>query len=103
MIGTPIAAAEIGSIGEYLATIPNDLPAGKYLIVAMAGTEKLGSDVLYWNGDKEITPELLDDIHKIKGLDKNNPMTVTQSAQVAGNINVILSGDGETQTVVTRQ
>lgn len=45
---------------------------------------------------------LLDELHKLEGLDPDNPMTVTQTGRTAGDINLVISGDGETETTVTR-
>lgn len=44
----------------------------------------------------------VDELHKIQGLDPLNPMTVTQNNRAAGDINLDLTGNGETLTVVTR-
>ena len=45
---------------------------------------------------------LVDELHKIEGLSEGNPMVVTQSNRTAGTINLDITGDGETQTIVTR-
>jgi len=46
---------------------------------------------------------LVDELHKIQGLDASNPMTVTPTTRVAGSIDLEITGDGETTTTVTRQ
>lgn len=46
---------------------------------------------------------LVDELHKIQGLDAANPMTVTPNSRVAGSIDLTITGDGETNTTVTRQ
>jgi len=46
---------------------------------------------------------LVDELHKIQGLDAANPMTVTPTTRVAGAIDLEITGDGETTTTVTRQ
>jgi len=53
----------------------------------------------------ELTPELtmVDELHKIQGLDISNPMTVTPTLRTAGDIDLELSGDGESITIVTRK
>jgi hypothetical protein len=63
-----------------------------------------------WNGGVTIINEtsdvanyLIEELHKIGGLDKNNPMVVTQTTRTAGSITLELVGDGETITTVTRQ
>lgn len=46
---------------------------------------------------------LVDELHKIQGLDAANPMTVTPNSRVAGSVDLAITGDGETSTTVTRQ
>lgn len=46
---------------------------------------------------------LVDELHKLQGLDAANPMTVTPTARTAGAITQAIAGDGETTTTVTRQ
>lgn len=45
----------------------------------------------------------LDELYAIQGLDLTRPLTVTQEARTAGDINLELAGDGEEITIVTRQ
>jgi len=45
---------------------------------------------------------LVDELHKIQGLDADNPMTVTPDSRVSGTIELEITGDGETTTTVTR-
>lgn len=45
---------------------------------------------------------LIDELHKIEGLDAENPMIVTQTSRTAGDIVLDITGDGETETMVTR-
>lgn len=45
---------------------------------------------------------LVDELHKIQGLDASNPMTVTPTSRTAGSIDLDITGDGETSTTVTR-
>ena len=45
---------------------------------------------------------LVDELHKIEGLSNGNPMTVTQNSRSAGTINLDITGDGENETIVTR-
>jgi hypothetical protein len=58
-----------------------------------------------WNGatiiNELITP-MVKDIHAIHGLDKENPVTVTPTSRVAGDVDQTISGDGEASTTVTR-
>lgn len=46
---------------------------------------------------------LVDELHKLNGLDAANPMTVTPSARTAGDISQAITGDGTSTTTVTRQ
>jgi hypothetical protein len=45
---------------------------------------------------------LIDELHKLQGLDSANPMTVTPTSREAGDIALTISGDGITTTTVTR-
>lgn len=45
---------------------------------------------------------LVDELHKIGGLSLGNPMTVTPTNRTSATINLDITGDGETQTIVTR-
>ena len=60
---------------------------------------QLGTDTSQSSGD---ILALVDEIHKIQGLDSSNPMTVTPTTRDAGSIHLDLTGDGETSTTVTR-
>ena len=52
----------------------------------------------------ELTPELTEitEVHKIHGLDIANALTVTPTSRTSGAITQSISGDGTTNTVVTR-
>lgn len=45
---------------------------------------------------------MLAELYKLQGLDVANPMTVTPTSRVAGDIEQTITGDGETTTTVTR-
>jgi hypothetical protein len=45
---------------------------------------------------------LLAEIHKLQGLDVSNPMTVTPTSRVAGNVTQAITGDGVNTSTVTR-
>lgn len=45
----------------------------------------------------------IDELHKNEGLDIANPMTVTPSTREAGDISLLITGDGVTSSTVTRQ
>lgn len=53
-VGLPIACTAIGTTGEYFANVPGGTAAGKYLAVFFAGTTKLASGVIEWDGTKEV-------------------------------------------------
>jgi hypothetical protein len=52
----------------------------------------------------ELTPELTEitEVHAIHGLDIANALTVTPTSRTSGAITQSISGDGATNTVVTR-
>jgi len=47
--------------------------------------------------------KLVDELHKLQGLNKSHPMTVTPSKRTVDNIDLTISGDGENVSVVTRE
>lgn len=47
--------------------------------------------------------ERLGELWTIKGLDVNNPLTVTQTSQAASTITLLMTGDGVTTTTVSRE
>lgn len=47
--------------------------------------------------------ELVDELHQLEGLKSGSPMTVTPTSRTVGSINLEITGDGETETIVTRQ
>lgn len=45
---------------------------------------------------------IVTELHQIQGLDADNPMTVTPTSRISGDIDLTLTGDGVTSTTVTR-
>lgn len=45
----------------------------------------------------------IDEMHTMRGLKQQNPLTVTPSGETAGSISLTFTGDGKTSTTVTRQ
>lgn len=45
----------------------------------------------------------LDELWRMRGLDAANPVTVTQTDEVAGDISLDITGDGENTSTLTRQ
>jgi hypothetical protein len=46
--------------------------------------------------------ELITQLHRIGGLDSNNPVTTTQTSITAGDIEIGITGDGVNSTTLTR-
>jgi hypothetical protein len=97
-IGSPFAATEIGTTGEYVASVPNGTAFGRYLVIATAGDFKIASGQLLWDGAYEFIQGLV----TIQGLDPNNPSTTTPTNWDAGDVHINISGDGVTQTEMQR-
>lgn len=97
-VGAPFGAIEIGATGEYVADMPAGIPYGTYMVLATVGAGvKIASGEIMWAGQYE----LVDGLAKLEGLDAANPMTVTPVSRVTGDINLVISGDGETSSTVT--
>ena len=97
-VGASFIATEIGTTGEYVANMPAGIPYGLYMVLATVAAGKIGSGQIFWDGDYE----LINSLSKLEGLDGSNPMTVTPTTRVTGDIDLAITGDGETSTVVTR-
>ncbi|MEM9043426.1 MAG: hypothetical protein AAGC81_01935 [Pseudomonadota bacterium] len=50
-----------------------------------------------------IQDQRLEELHRLRGLDSVNPVTVTATQEIAGDIALDISGDGETTSTLTRQ
>lgn len=55
------------------------------------------------NLTNEIIEAKIIELWKLQGLDISNPMTVTPTQRVAGDVDLAITGDGLTTTTVTRQ
>lgn len=101
--GASFSATEIGSTGEYIASVPSGIPYGYYLAVALVGSNvKIASGDLYWDGAKEISPIMYEELNRIQGLNASKPSTVTPTTWDAGDIHIDISGDGTTTTTMER-
>ena len=96
--GSSFTATEIGTTGEYFATMPT-APYGKYLVIATSSNNvKIASGEIMWDGNYE----LVEGIATLQGLNSNVPVVNTASSRVAGNINLQVSGYGTSTTTVQR-
>lgn len=105
-IGLDIECSEVGSLAIYIGNMPSASP-GVYSVRFKTDTNVLiGQGSIEWDGEQEISGStlnsLIDEIHQIHGLDQSNPMTVTPTQRSAGSIVQVISGDGATNSTVTR-
>lgn len=99
IIGLPIPLDEIDLTGEYVGSMPQGLLYGKYIIIASTiDGHKIGSGEIFWDGNYEVDISL----GMLQGLDKHNPMTVTHTSRVSGDIMLTITGDGVNTSIVTR-
>ena len=96
-VGSPFSATEIGSTGEYVASMPTT-GYGRYLVVVTVGGTKLASGEILWDGNYEVITSL----GMLRGLDPNNPWTVTPTGETAGDISLDITGDGISSSTLTR-
>ena len=102
LIGAPFNAVEIGTTGEYIASMPPGTPYGRYIIIVMASSSvKLCSGEILWDGSYEI----VEGIAILQGLDPANPSTTNINTRkwTAGNIVIDMSGDLTDVTTMTRE
>jgi len=99
-IGSPFSATEIGSTGEYVASMPTT-PYGRYILVVTAGSAKLASGEILWDGAYEI----VEGIAILQGLNPNSPSetNINTKKWTAGAITINMSGDLVTDTIMSRQ
>lgn len=70
--------------------------------VGYCDSQSSNSDDRYVPIDFSVPSVKIDELHKLQGLDADNPMTVTPTSRVAGDISQTISGNGTTTTTVTR-
>jgi hypothetical protein len=56
-----------------------------------------------YDADPDSAAAIITSVQKILGLDAANPVTTTPTAITAGDIDIVVTGDGETTTTLTRQ
>lgn len=59
-----------------------------------------------WNGAtiiNELLNPKVDELHELQGLKAGQPLVITSNSRKTGDINLAITGDGETSTTVTRQ
>jgi hypothetical protein len=88
--------------GAYIVRINYQQPvqAISFATGGTAGTAQTVEEIRQENDDNSIK---LNELHRIQGLDINNPMTITPNLRSAGDIDLEWTGDGETISIVTRQ
>jgi hypothetical protein len=110
--GTGLSTANVGqavweSLISQFATNP-DSAAAKLLSAGSAGDPWSTSLPASYTGTQagnllEQIRVLVDELHKIQGLDSANPVTITPTKRQAGDIEIAIGGDGETITTLERQ
>lgn len=97
-ISSPFSATEIGTTGNYVANMPGDIPFGQYFLAAFVSGVQISSGQINWDGAYEVDLGMA----TVQGLNHASPATTTPTSLVAGNINIVISGDQITNTVLTR-
>lgn len=84
----------------YVGDVPPALPRGAYVAFALNSVgEVVSMGELFWLGDRELDPTILDDISLIHGLRTGAPLSVTPSQRSAGSINQSITQVGDSVTV----
>lgn len=110
--GTGLSTANVGqyvwqAILSQFSADPNSA-AAKLLAAGSAGDPWSTDLPASYTGDQagyilSQIQTLVDELHKIRGLDAANPWTVTPTGEEAGSIILDASGDGVTSSTLTRQ
>ena len=102
---TGTAALTPASVWDHLlSAITSSSTIGTLLKTNIDATISSRSTLTSANVRTELTPELTEitEVHAIHGLDIANALTVTPTSRTSGAITQSISGDGTTNTVVTR-
>lgn len=88
------------------ATFNADITEGVYRVYGVGTvvdntTGNAVVDVTELLDPKVINPQI-QELYELQGLDAGNPMTVTPTSRTTTNVDLTISGDGETTTTVTR-
>jgi len=89
--------------------LDNDVTAGVIVVRGIGKLVDISGNNIHtgiWNGAtiiNELVNWKIEELHLIEGLDASNPMTVTPTTRVAGDVSQVISGDGVTTTTVTRE
>jgi hypothetical protein len=103
-VGSDVVCSEAGVLAIYIGDMPTT-PIGQYGVRFFNGSVLLGQGSIFWSGSQELTLDSFqktDEIHQIQGLDINNPLTTTEDSMNAGDIDIEITGNGETLSVFTR-
>jgi hypothetical protein len=82
--------------------LASTVSAGTINIIGVGTVEDNTTGTTTVNLDHLVQGDHLQELHRLQGLDPAAPMTVTQTSRTAGNIDLEITGDGETTTTVTR-
>jgi hypothetical protein len=101
VVETNIVMTETTTTGFYTGTMPA-IVLGDYTVLVFSLGVIIESGIIYWDGEKEISPILYNEIHKIQGLNPLAPLTTTENSMHSGGIQINITGNGETLSVFKR-
>lgn len=105
-IGSDIALTEnVNRAGHYYGDAPVAIATGIYtLIIETAGGVIRGFNEVQFIDNLLQSGNFtkMDELWKIQGLKAGSPLTVTPSARTADTISLVISGDGETSSQISR-
>lgn len=82
-----------------IVSVPSLTANATVFVSASVGAQGVASG----SGLSSLQEAQLSELWRLAGLDAANPMTVTPTSRVAGDISQDITGDGETTSTVTRQ
>jgi hypothetical protein len=96
---------ELASIGSQHYTIPSVTLSGDFEIEVELLSSQMVNNTICSAAANDNSSEItkLNELYDIQGLNQSNPMTVTPTSKSAGDIDLAITGDGETTATVTRQ
>ena len=92
----------VSTLGTFNVRINATIPLQAEAIIVETGVSGLTQSESNQLSLIDQIQTLVDELHKLQGLDASNPMTVTTSSRTAGTISQTITGDGENTSTVTR-
>jgi len=96
-------AAAVSSLLSVPTAAENAAEIWNTILLTYTGDTTAGALINLIKASQDVIEQLSNELHKLQGLNAATPMTVTPTTRDAGDIHLVITGDGKTSTTVTRQ